>query len=975
MKIARILVFCPLLSVWDSSLLAQNIPRTATAPHGPSSSASGASTVAELSPDGRYILFVSNARNLVTNDGLDGSLNIYRYDRVTRETLLISTSADGSGGGNKNSFAPSASTNGLVAFTSAATNLISGDTNSAEDVFVRDCDQNTTRLVSIARDGSAPVNPAPSLNQPLSGNPLISADGRYIAFESRATGLAALPDNNSAYDVFVYDTQGQSVRLITANSDGTATANGSSRLGAITPDGRVIAIMSAASDLVQNPATTGNEELYLCDLVTGQKTCVSCGLRLPYPNVPAPTSSYRCFNPVLSVSGTSLVFKAVAPGQPTAGAVLFATNTLSVLGINTDLVWPPRITPDGAVVVYDNAGHLYRNAQRITTNAAPNSAAGHPIISADANKIAYLAEFAYDPPQPSSGPQLYVHDFVAGVTRQITSDQNHALAGFSIDSLGAYLAFDSPSGTFVSNDFNQAKDVFLHDLYTGQTTLVSTREASLPASTAGGGNSISKFSFSADARKLVFTSLDSNLAPGDTNRSSDVFVRDLVSGELTALSDSNGVFVGNVTALDPMISANGRYVTLRRRGRNVITREDLQTGRSDVVSSNASFVLTRTDTHYSPLSRDGRLVVFTEYSRVWLRDMDTSTNREIVAAPWANPPILSPDDSSILYRNENSQLALHDVLTGTNIIIGPDAEPYGFSANSRYVIYGNLRYDRASGSNLLVCTSCTNLTISGDGRLVAYENISGTSRDIELRDLEANRTTLISQNAQGGSGNARSTSPVLSHDGAYLVFVSRASDLVSNDNNDTADIFVYDVRLKKLIRIAGQLPDAGSGAGPASNPVLASNGRTLAFQSFSARMVANDFDHQADIFILRLGAGDSDDDALPDDWEVAYFGNLAQNASDDFDSDGHNNGQEYTAGTDPTNQNSVLRVISITSASTGEVQLFWNAIPGKRYRVEYKNSLADTQWSSLPNLYTSGTATDPNSAFGPSKFYRVIALD
>jgi hypothetical protein len=63
------------------------------------------------------------------------------------------------------------------------------------------------------------------------------------------------------------------------------------------------------------------------------------------------------------------------------------------------------------------------------------------------------------------------------------------------------------------------------------------------------------------------------------------------------------------------------------------------------------------------------------------------------------------------------------------------------------------------------------------------------------------------------------------------------------------------------------------------------------------------------------------------------------------------------------------------SSTTGEVQLFWNAVPGKRYRVEYKASLSDSQCSSLPNLYTWGTAVDPNSGFGVSKFYRVVAVD
>jgi hypothetical protein len=228
------------------------------------------------------------------------------------------------------------------------------------------------------------------------------------------------------------------------------------------------------------------------------------------------------------------------------------------------------------------------------------------------------------------------------------------------------------------------------------------------------------------------------------------------------------------------------------------------------------------------------------------------------------------------------------------------------------------------------------------------------------------------------NGNGRSTSPVISHDAAFVVFVSRASDLVPDDRNGTADIFVRDLRLNKTIRITGQLPDGTSGAGPASNPVLAADGRTLAFQSFSARMVANDFDQQSDIFVLRLGGADSDEDALPDDWEMAFFGNLDQTGSGDFDADGHTNAQEYVAGTDPTNENSALRVITLTASTTGQTQLFWSAVPNKVYRIEYKASVSDSQWTALPNLVTASTTTasaiDGSSGFGPTRFYRVVAV-
>src|SRR5688500_1330934 len=148
----------------------------ATTPHAPSTTASGASQLSRINADGRYLFFVSIARDLVTNDGLGGFLNIYRYDRLTGENQLVSVTAMGNGGGNGNSSSPAASTNCLVAFVSAATDLISGDTNRSEDVFLRDLNDSTTRLISAAPGGRVPSNPAPLRNEPLSGNPRISQD-------------------------------------------------------------------------------------------------------------------------------------------------------------------------------------------------------------------------------------------------------------------------------------------------------------------------------------------------------------------------------------------------------------------------------------------------------------------------------------------------------------------------------------------------------------------------------------------------------------------------------------------------------------------------------------------------------------------------------------------------------------------------------------------------------------------------------
>src|SRR5439155_7441870 len=100
----------------------------------------------------------------------------------------------------------------LVAFQSDATNLVVGDTNGATDVFVRDRQTGMTARVSVASDGTQANN--------VSSYPALSADGRFVAFQSDATNLVA-GDTNGTTDVFVHDRPTCTTQPATAPPAGT----------------------------------------------------------------------------------------------------------------------------------------------------------------------------------------------------------------------------------------------------------------------------------------------------------------------------------------------------------------------------------------------------------------------------------------------------------------------------------------------------------------------------------------------------------------------------------------------------------------------------------------------------------------------------------------------------------------------------------------------------------------------------------
>lgn len=128
--------------------------------------------------------------------------------------------------------------------------------------------------------------------------------------------------------------------------------------------------------------------------------------------------------------------------------------------------------------------------------------------------------------------------------------------------------------------------------------------------------------------------------------------------------------------------------------------------------------------------------------------------------------------------------------------------------------------------------------------------------------------------------------------------------------------------------------------------------------------------------LLRLTVGsigeiDTDGDGMDDAWELMHFGNLARDGTDYFETDGMSDLAEFLAGTDPTDPGSVLRVVELGEGVT----LTWQAVPGARYQVQYKDRLTDGAWSEFPTIIeaTGVTASvmDPEAAGVNERYYRI----
>jgi Tol biopolymer transport system component len=223
-----------------------------------------------ISADGRYVAFTSTANNLVASD-TNNAADIFVRDRQSNTTARVSlTNGGGQSSNGLQNTKPEISANGLaVAFFSFATNLVAGDNNGTPDVFVRDLSNLTTTRVSVATGGTQGINGDTNTDRPS-----ISADGRFVAFASTMTNLVA-GDTNNARDIFRHDRQTGTTIRVSVSSAGLETPNAQdSNSPSISADGRYIAFDSFATNLVTDD-TDFNYDVFVRDVDTSTTTRVS----------------------------------------------------------------------------------------------------------------------------------------------------------------------------------------------------------------------------------------------------------------------------------------------------------------------------------------------------------------------------------------------------------------------------------------------------------------------------------------------------------------------------------------------------------------------------------------------------------------------------------------------------------------------------------------------------------------------------
>ncbi len=389
------------------------------------------SSTSVISGNGRYVAFASWASNLVPGD-TNGAPDIFVRDRQTGATTRESVSTAGAQANAGSSEVDISSDGRYVAFRSHASNLVTGDTNHADDIFVRDRQNATTTRASVATDGTQADDDCVQ--------PQISANGRYVAFASWRSNLV-LPDSGFGH-VFLRDTVAATTTRVSETPSG-GEADGYSQGPSMSPNGRYVAFESAASNLVTRD-TNARTDVFVWDRLAGAAVRVSVAASGAQGNGGSGS-------PSVSGDGMHVAFTSSA-----SNLVAGDTNGRS------DAFVHDRASGDGPA-----------RTTRVTVATDGTQGDAHVgwmlAMTPDARFVTYYSEATNLVAGDTNGQaDVFVHDRNTASTTRVSvatdGTPGNAWSAFpSISNTGRFVAFTSSATNLVPEDTNFLEDAFVRD--------------------------------------------------------------------------------------------------------------------------------------------------------------------------------------------------------------------------------------------------------------------------------------------------------------------------------------------------------------------------------------------------------------------------------------------------------------------------------------------------------------------------------
>lgn len=833
------------------------------------------------SPDGQSIVFESSAHDLMPPGGASGGMDIFVRRLASPSIQRVSVALDGSSGGNGvSSFGQFAGHSNRVVFASAASNLVAGDTNGVEDVFVRDLAAGVTRLISVAPDGSPANGPSTA--------PLVVA-GRWVLFDSLASNLTArITSGNSQIHLHDLST---GLTELAALGQGNVLGDLGTFDGRISDDGRWVAFSSRSTNLVTDYQARATD-LYVRDRSNGavrqlglgpiSESTVSGGFRVRshdmspdgrYVAIVVGGGRYRVGDTTNAAPlalwydlGSDVVRVVTPPG------VASATDSIRLADggrrVFVDVV--PVGESTSRVMAWDEANGLQPLEQLILTlppvgPACTNSelvdvtADGSRLVIASSQSLGGVpvADTAVE-------PLLYEWSVLTGRTRLLTVGKGGVpmplvgMPGAALSPDGARVLFET-AGPLADRDFNRSLDVFMGTDGEGVAELLSFRDPGLPVSTVGGGSTLSARALSDDGRWVLFTSLARDLVQPAVEGApvSHLFLRDLQLGASRWITrPSAGREPTSGTLVNPMLALDGGRVVFSS------TRSDLVPDDTNGVSD--VFLYERsTDSLRAVSARIGGGGTGSGAST--LAAVDGAARRVLIESQ-------AGDLASIGTTGRN--VFLHDVDRGTTTLISTNTStPQGLlilegasrgatiSEDGRWMAF--LRSSSASGAGELVVrneegqvlrvepfdTSVLTSVLAPDGSRVAYVRRSGgTSFGIRVRRLPG---LELVRDIHVGTSLPRSLA--FTPDARRLL-LSTAHSMVATDTNRFSDVYLVGVDDDSVDWVSSGIAGEVS-KGHSDQPSISRDGRVVAFRTLSSNVALGGAAESGQIVVRDFSAG------------------------------------------------------------------------------------------------------------------------
>lgn len=690
--------------------------------------------------------------------------------------------------------------NGLVFFRTAAS-----------DVLPR-----RTELLTPGADGNGAA-----FGGSDGSRPAVSADGRFVAFASTAPFV--VDDRNARDDVFVVDRLTGTIERVSVRSDGSETDAGGSRSPAISADGRVVAFLSDAPDLVPGD-TNGSTDVFVHDRVTQETERISV-------TTEGAEAHPEFVDPAIAISadGNVVAFTSDAPdlvsndmngridvfAHERQSGITERVSTVRVFGFDFDVFGDslsPAISADGRWVAF----------------------------ASDASELGFSLDGGFD--DTNGATDVFVHDRLTARNERVsvsstgmeTHPETCSPRGVALSADGRFVAFQSDAPDLVGDDGNGAPDVFVHDRMDGSTVRVSVTSSGTethPTSCDSDGVALS-----GDGRLVAFASDAPDLVIGDTNGTGDVFVRDRDTARTDRISVSSSGSEGHGVSGLPALSADGSVGVF-------------ESDASDLVSGDANFE-----------------------PDVFARDFARATTARVdmrpASLPFANSSdvSISADGTVVAFLSDASNLVPGDTngypdvfvydrtrATTERVSVTSDETeaPFGaiypaVSGDGRFVAFDSyfsgdpISYrlyvrDRLTGTTEEVGTG-VRPALSADGRFVVFEQAAAGPFHLYVRDRltgTTERVDVASDGRESIGGTYGALYPGgISADGRFVAFASDASDLIDGDTNADFDVFVHDRSTGRTERVS-VAPGGAEIPGGSFWPAISADGQVVGFVSFS----------------------------------------------------------------------------------------------------------------------------------------------